>query len=446
MSRRQTRSSVRGSTEPVAAVGDLPARTPRRARAANALPQVARRDVTYGGDEGMALGEGLREGRGLMQDLNKAMSSEIGHPPRARSRSGGSHRSMVHDEPSAPVETSKLGGAVPRQAQPGTPLASAPAPSAAAAAAAPTSAARKLTLGVLLIILVMVGTLLGTFLAFHAVGLSKVGERDPEMVSTDRVWLKETFSTALGPVSQTQRQLEKRTQKLEQEVAIIKRQLHKRKGINFFSPYAGAYIIAGKTSPTKTEYTEPPFGLATFFSNRMVMQSLPPIVALQSFTELGECWCAATSAPKNAPSKAQLTVKMAFDVKPTSFIIEHINPDNAPNTQSAPKDIELWVRIPAEYLQYVRDTLDPTGEMEAERDATLSSDYMRILTAEFDPKRAVEHEISVPPIYGNDDGVQITTSEASVRAVTNHGASETCFYRFQLMGELLDDHAKTFGY
>ncbi|KAJ5457834.1 hypothetical protein N7475_009222 [Penicillium sp. IBT 31633x] len=114
--------------------------------------------------------------------------------------------------------------------------------------------------------------------------------------------------------------------------------------VNFLSVALGAMIDPANTSPTLGSKRSAPvqsFIWATsFFAKRVVRSPQPPISALTSWEEIGDCWC---SAPRNGTT--QLAVLLGRDIVAEELIVEHIPLGASLEPEAAPRTIELWARF-----------------------------------------------------------------------------------------------------
>ena len=110
---------------------------------------------------------------------------------------------------------------------------------------------------------------------------------------------------------------------------------------NFFSPMLGAVVDPQHTSPTLRRSE----GIRSRLYHMVFRDpsNSPPIRALTPWTENGDCWCAAQS--RDGGGRLSIGIWMRFDIIPTGITIEHPDNNLAIDATSAPRDLELWVRV-----------------------------------------------------------------------------------------------------
>ncbi len=112
------------------------------------------------------------------------------------------------------------------------------------------------------------------------------------------------------------------------------------KRVNFFSPHIGAVVDPHLTSPTQG-WVPLSWAQLIFGSFSTVPQPPPPVMALERWEELSECWCSA-EAPGG---QSQLAVIMPLQIWPSAVTVEHMPREGSLDILSAPKWMELWVEV-----------------------------------------------------------------------------------------------------
>ncbi|KAI9679322.1 MAG: hypothetical protein M1817_005342 [Caeruleum heppii] len=205
--------------------------------------------------------------------------------------------------------------------------------------------------------------------------------------------------------------------------------------INYFSEGFGAVIDPHTTSKPAGK---PSTWLQRFVSHFVpggwgVRWPNPPIAALTTWHDMGDCFCMRHS-PDVSP---QIGVHTAEKVWPTELVIEHI-PRTATNDISvAPDEVELWAKAFNEQAARTmrRYAVQELGEEPPHNHIKMTERWVRIGKWQYD-KWAVNHvqSFSIPidmtRFIGRIDHVV-------VRFPTNWGnLDHTCIYRMRLHGHV----------
>jgi hypothetical protein len=125
------------------------------------------------------------------------------------------------------------------------------------------------------------------------------------------------------------------------DVVVHRNPVHK---VNFLSPALGALVDPANTSPTLGSKLGAParafLWFAPFASKGTIRSPQPPISALTTWEEVGDCWC---SASRNGTT--QLSVLLGRDIVAEELIVEHIPAGASLEPEAAPRTIELWARF-----------------------------------------------------------------------------------------------------
>ncbi|KAF9739647.1 hypothetical protein PMIN03_005093 [Paraphaeosphaeria minitans] len=188
---------------------------------------------------------------------------------------------------------------------------------------------------------------------------------------------------------------------------------------NYFSTGLGARPIQGITSPTLSPK-------AAFLKNiyhRVVAPKInPPLTALQTWDEPGDCWCAAPDESRSG--KAQLGIELGEPMYPTQLTIEHLPRSSAPSEdiRSAPQNVELWVK-----------TDEPAMErfaFDGERCEDGPEGWQCLGKVRYD-RNGANHVQT----FLLDGEAQEPIKKAMLRVTSNWGADHTCLYRVRLHGK-----------
>ncbi|KAI9836630.1 MAG: hypothetical protein M1819_001264 [Sarea resinae] len=198
------------------------------------------------------------------------------------------------------------------------------------------------------------------------------------------------------------------------------------KKVNFFSTGLGAVVVPYLTSPTKWK----PSSLLQRSTSELfgLKRPNPPVAALQSWEETGDCWCTPNE-------RAQLAILLPQKIYPSEITIEHIPAAATLDIESAPKDMELWVEIKddeaRETVGRTQDQLLGVPEMPK---AALDDNFVRVGLWQYDI-HALDH-VQTFTIDVNLENLGVPIEQVVVRAKNNWGGKDyTCLYRVRLHGK-----------
>lgn len=219
--------------------------------------------------------------------------------------------------------------------------------------------------------------------------------------------------------------------------------------INYASPGHGAAIDPYLTSPTKEKKFHFYQRLILGTTGMKKYQSRPPIEALKSWSEVGDCWCAAAAVKQpnhqmdgQEGRYIQLSVVLEYDIFPDEVVIEHLPLKTTVNPGSAPKDIEVWADFShltqAEFASLMigphplnvinwYPQLAMIGKLRYDAVANeQEGKYVQIFRLDF-----------------NQDGRdEMWTKKILFRVGSNWGAENTCIYRVRVHGVPVRAHGK----
>ena len=210
--------------------------------------------------------------------------------------------------------------------------------------------------------------------------------------------------------------------------------------VNHFSIGLGAVINPHLTSPTKMSPSPlvPLLSPQNWFLPSPRPRAVPPIVALQSWSDVGECWCA---PPDEA--KSQLGVLLGRRIAPTEIVVEHIRKGQTLDIGAAPKDIELWIRIEdfrlreivrEKFFELLPDMSSDVSRPQARPYPALDDTYVLVGRWRYDIY-ALNH-IQTFKIHAGLDMSGFGTTAVVFRATSSWGNENyVCLYRLRLHGE-----------
>ncbi|KAF2451383.1 hypothetical protein P171DRAFT_5419 [Karstenula rhodostoma CBS 690.94] len=188
---------------------------------------------------------------------------------------------------------------------------------------------------------------------------------------------------------------------------------------NYFSTGLGAEPISGITSPTLSPTTARWKNIL----HRIVAPKInPPLTALQTWDEPGDCWCAAPD--ENKSGKAQLGIELGEPMFPTQLTIEHLPRSSAPSEDigSAPQNVEFWVKSDEPAIE--RFAFD------GERCEDGPEGWQCLGKVRYD-RNGANHVQT----FLLDGEAQEPVQKVMLRVTSNWGADHTCLYRVRLHGK-----------
>ncbi|KAK3688092.1 hypothetical protein B0T22DRAFT_376421, partial [Podospora appendiculata] len=215
-----------------------------------------------------------------------------------------------------------------------------------------------------------------------------------------------------------------------------------RRQVNHFGPGNSAVVERYHSSPTWI--TEPPFGSPEWHKKRSGPKFIPaPEMALTSWSDAGECWCAGTKKSNKTSKPAEIAVKLASFVIPQHLVFEHIRPSATNDPSAMPKDVEIWANYPDTARRERVSSLMAVTFPDAARENPLLIGLRYVKLAQFTYKHpGDERGVYVHRLSQELTNIEAATDLVMVRALTNYGAEDhTCFYRIRLYGEVVEDAA-----
>lgn len=171
-----------------------------------------------------------------------------------------------------------------------------------------------------------------------------------------------------------------------------------------------------------------------------------PFGALSPWDDAGDCWCAGIMGVNDTQLPADLGIQLGHLVIPEYLVVEHIHPDATVDAAAMPRDFELWAIVGGPAADRVRDWAvasfpatyaEETVEASPNIAQTIRNGFVKI--GEFTYSHVEREGGVVAHRLSRELGgsLRAATDQLLVRAVNNHGADHTCFYRLRLYGEVV---------
>lgn len=207
--------------------------------------------------------------------------------------------------------------------------------------------------------------------------------------------------------------------------------------INYFALGNGATIEKSLTSPSyspphhKLRWGSAEWTKALVSSPRFVAEEA---AALTAWEEAGQCWCAGNKFDDAEHHPADINIRLARAVVPENVVMEHIDPAATLDPKAMPRDVEVWALVD-EYTRrkHARDFMFASWPATPKEHPLLAKGFLKVGQFCYDYERAT-NGVMVYRVSDELARLGITTDLVLVRAVSNHGADHTCFYRVRLYG------------
>lgn len=242
------------------------------------------------------------------------------------------------------------------------------------------------------------------------------------------------FSMSIEELKERQRDIEMHLSKLERQSISPSGKSSFENRVNYFAPGSGAIINPIKSSPTLQRPPNTFWKSWQLMTGRVNYVSNPPAVALEAWADLGDCWCAAGG------QDIRLDVKMAYLVYPTDITIEHIATSASPDPGTAPREVEVW----ASFAHLSADEFTEKGIWNLVGSNSITAGMGTIGSFVYDTRPGAE-PVQTFRLDVNQGAMIHSTSEVTVRVMSNQGADRTCLYRVKLYGNPVIPHPQPVG-
>jgi hypothetical protein len=242
------------------------------------------------------------------------------------------------------------------------------------------------------------------------------------------------FSVSVEELKERQRDIETHLSKLERQSTSSSGKSSFENRVNYFAPGSGAIINPIKSSPTLQRPPNIFWKSWQLITGRVNYVSNPPAVALEAWADLGDCWCAAGG------QDIRLDVKMAYLVYPTDITIEHIATSASPDPGTAPREVEVW----ASFAHLSAEDFAEKGIWNMVGSNPIAAGMGTIGSFVYDARPGAD-PVQTFRLDVNQGTMIHSTSEVTVRVMSNQGADRTCLYRVKLYGNPVIPHPQPVG-
>ncbi|KAK8119433.1 uncharacterized protein PG998_004059 [Apiospora kogelbergensis] len=199
-----------------------------------------------------------------------------------------------------------------------------------------------------------------------------------------------------------------------------------RNKVNFFGSIgSGAVIDPTYTSPM-WRIPRPSFKTKAWHK-RDGYKPQSAIVALQHWTDEGQCFC-------SAGDRNTISVLLSRDISPQHLVVEHILPGATLHPDAMPREIEVWAYLEELNLRTTISSWSSAQFPDTPEEKTLDQGFVKI--GHFVFRQQTEGtERQLFKLSSELANMGAITHHVVIRAVSNYGADHTCFYRVQLFGD-----------
>lgn len=207
--------------------------------------------------------------------------------------------------------------------------------------------------------------------------------------------------------------------------------------VNYFALGNGAVVDPVLTSVTFSPPREP-LGSRSWLRSKPPKFQIEQLAALMSWEDAGQCWCAGSRDRNNATIPVSISVKLPRAIIPEDVVVEHIDPSATLDPEAMPKAVEVWAAAD-EYSrrEVARNFMMTQYPGTPAAHPLLLRGFIKIGEFTYEHNAATKG-VQVYKVSSEFAKMDFMTDQVLVRAVSNHGADHTCFYRVRLYGEPRD--------
>ncbi|KAF9872309.1 hypothetical protein CkaCkLH20_10136 [Colletotrichum karsti] len=208
--------------------------------------------------------------------------------------------------------------------------------------------------------------------------------------------------------------------------------------VNYLTVGGGTIIDPMHTSPNFKPKFKGPIGSAAWMdSTRRSPFILPPSKTQLRWEDDGECWCGEKAIDKQGrPLGVFISYLISHEIVPQHLVVEHILPSATWNAEARPKELEVWAYITEINLRSRVEDFSASHFPSNPREKWLEDGWIKISQFTYESNDA-SGGIHVHQLSPELVTLGAATDHIIIRAVSNHGADHTCFYRNRLFGERL---------
>lgn len=216
--------------------------------------------------------------------------------------------------------------------------------------------------------------------------------------------------------------------------------------MNHFTPGNGAIVDISLTSPTW--HVMPDDG-RTYFRisvpySRVKNTWVDAFMSLIGWSEVGQCWCAGIRVNETTNKPADMAIQIENSVVPQHVVVEHISPEATLDSGAMPDQIEIWLdarEMDSDKRQRLMNYMKENWPDYAENPYAvqmLQRDFVKVSQFKYEHNEA-DRGIHIHRLPEKLIALEAASDHILIRAVSNHGADHTCFYRLRMYGPLLSD-------
>jgi Sad1 / UNC-like C-terminal len=251
----------------------------------------------------------------------------------------------------------------------------------------------------------------------------------------------------ISAVSQDVHRLTYEQRQMVDQVTIVSPVPADEPRINFLSPGLGTRVDPLLTSPSIGTRRTLPRRLYESLSGNHIPLPNPPEAALETWDEIGDCWC---SAP-GKEGQAQLALTLGQRAILDEVVVEHIPASASPDPSVAPREMELWARFKPFHGQHappapsslsslldaivktLRQAYPSDMETAYSNDRLLGPSYFRLGKWEYDQAGDAVQHFALNALI---DDPALRVDKVVLRVKSNWGGNHTCLYRVRLHGHV----------